>query len=65
MQSRHGNCLDNMYLRHVESPAIAEMARIIKPGNKLVIGDLDSHDHEFLRKIYINHNLMACSVYES
>jgi len=42
----------NMVLHHVESPpaAIREMARILKPGGKLVITDLDRHDFEFLRK---------------
>jgi ubiquinone/menaquinone biosynthesis C-methylase UbiE len=41
----------NMYLHHVESPlnAINEMSRILKPGGKLVITDLDVHDFEFLR----------------
>ena len=41
----------NMVLHHVESPpaAIREMARILKPGGKLVITDLDRHDFEFLR----------------
>ncbi|GAK61246.1 methyltransferase type 11 [Candidatus Vecturithrix granuli] len=41
----------NMYLHHVESPAeaIAEMTRILKPGGKLVITDLDEHHFEFLR----------------
>jgi ubiquinone/menaquinone biosynthesis C-methylase UbiE len=40
----------NMYLHHVESPpeAIKEMARILKPGGKLVITDLDEHNFEFL-----------------
>ena len=35
----------NMYLHHVEHPAqaIAEMARILKPGGKLLITDLDEH----------------------
>ena len=40
----------NMYLHHVESPALAikEMARILKPGGRLVISDLDRHNHAFL-----------------
>lgn len=41
----------NMYLHHVDDPlvAIKEMARILKPGGKLVITDLDEHNHEFLK----------------
>jgi len=41
----------NMYLHHVEHPAqaIAEMMRILKPGGKLVITDLDEHNFDFLR----------------
>jgi len=40
----------NMYLHHVESPAkaIKEMARILKPGGKLIISDMDKHEFEFL-----------------
>ena len=42
----------NMYLHHVESPpkAIKEMVRILKPGGKLVITDLDEHAFDFLRE---------------
>lgn len=42
----------NMYLHHVESPskAIEEMVRILKPGGKLVITDLDEHEFGFLRE---------------
>lgn len=41
----------NMYLHHVEDPlaAIKEMVRILKPGGKLVITDLDEHNHKFLK----------------
>jgi len=41
----------NMYLHHVERPleAIKEMARILKPGGKLVVTDLDEHRFDFLR----------------
>jgi len=41
----------NMYLHHVESPlkAIKEMVRILKPGSKLVITDLNEHPFEFLK----------------
>ncbi len=40
----------NMYLHHVEHPplAIKEMVRILKPGGKLVITDLDEHTFGFL-----------------
>ena len=42
--------LANMYLHHVERPAvaIAEIYRTLKSGGKLIITDLDKHDFEFL-----------------
>lgn len=42
----------NMYLHHVEFPlvAIEEMTRVLKPGGKIVITDMDEHNFEFLRK---------------
>ena len=40
----------NMFLHHVEKPSqvIKEMVRILKPGGKLVITDMDKHNNEFL-----------------
>lgn len=40
----------NMYLHHVESPVgtIREMARILRPGGRMVITDLDAHAFSFL-----------------
>ncbi len=42
----------NMYLHHVENPpvAIKEMARTLKPGDRLVITDLDEHNFDFLKR---------------
>lgn len=47
-----GYSFANMCLHHVEYPsrAVGEMARILQPGGKLVITDLDTHDFAFLRE---------------
>jgi len=45
-------CLANMFLHHVERPAVAsrEMVRILKSGGKAVVTDLDAHEFTFLRE---------------
>lgn len=42
----------NMVLHHTAEPlqAITEMKRILRPGGRLVITDLDKHDFQFLRQ---------------
>jgi ubiquinone/menaquinone biosynthesis C-methylase UbiE len=44
-------CFANMLLHHVETPsmAIREMARVVRPSGRVVVTDLDAHDHEFLK----------------
>ena len=50
--------LANMYLHHCTDPAAAirEMARIVRPGGRLVITDMDRHEHEWMRP-----NTCACT----
>lgn len=42
----------NMYLHHAPDPcrAIAEMARVLRPGGRLAVMDMDAHDQEWLRQ---------------
>ncbi len=41
----------NMYLHHCPDPeaSIKEMVRVLKPGGRLVITDMDRHEHAWLR----------------
>jgi ubiquinone/menaquinone biosynthesis C-methylase UbiE len=41
----------NMYLHHCPDPlaAIREMVRLLRPGGRLVLTDLDTHTHEWMK----------------
>jgi ubiquinone/menaquinone biosynthesis C-methylase UbiE len=44
--------IGNMILHHCLNPelAIRDMARVLAPGGRLVLSDLQQHNHEFLRQ---------------
>lgn len=41
----------NMYLHHCPNPldAVREMVRMLRPGGRLIITDMDAHTHEWLK----------------
>lgn len=41
----------NMFLHHCPDPekALHEMARVLRPGGRIVFADMEEHEHEFLR----------------
>jgi ubiquinone/menaquinone biosynthesis C-methylase UbiE len=42
----------NMYLHHTPDPprAVAELARVLRPGGRLILIDVDAHDQEWMRE---------------
>jgi ubiquinone/menaquinone biosynthesis C-methylase UbiE len=44
--------IGNMVLHHCPHPkaAVAEMSRVLKPGGRIALSDLQEHTHEWLRK---------------
>ena len=44
--------IGNMVLHHCPHPkaAVAEMSRVLKPGGRIALSDLQEHRHEWLRK---------------
>lgn len=48
--------LANMYLHHVDDPASAmrEIHRILKPGGRMVLTDLEAHKFEHFRTAYLD-----------
>lgn len=54
LANRFDAAFANMSLHHAESPPnmIVEMVRILKPGGRIAITDLDAHGHEWMKEAH-------------
>lgn len=56
-QDAYDSVVSNMVLHHLAEPwnGVAEMARVARPGGKVVFSDLRTHDHDYFRDDMADH----------